>query len=188
MSTIETNAAADLMVTLKGLLSAEQFNELAAAFDGPQVTVPAVQRDGVTFFGATAEEAKGQQQVVTVLRRTGRPDVARFIKRFDLEAGRNQQALAAVELFNARNLRRLTDTDRPVLLAQLGGLLNDEQRDDLRAALERRPLVKQQTQPSVVAAELSAMLDRLRAIDASAVSNDQLQNELRRVQEILITP
>jgi hypothetical protein len=84
----------------------------------------------------------------------------RFIKRLDLEAGRNQQALAAAELFAARNLRRLTDTDRPVLLAQLGGLLNDEQRDDLRAALERRPLVKQQQlQPAAVSVELSVMLD-----------------------------
>ena len=187
MSTIEANATADLMASMKALLSADQFNQVKAAIEGQPMTVSAVQRDGVTFFGATAEEAAGQERVVTVLRRGGRPNLEGYIKRFDLEAGRNQQALAAVELFEARNLHRLTDTDRPVLLAQLGGLLNDEQRDDLRAALERRPLVKQQLQPGVVTAELSVMLDRLRAIDAGDVSNEQLQNELRRVQETLLT-
>jgi len=188
LSTIDANATTDLMATMKGLLSAEQFSAVKAAVEGQPMTVAAVQRDGVTFFGATAEEAAGQERVVTVLRRGGKPNLAGYIKRFDLEAGRNQQALAAVELFDARNLHRLTDTDRPVLLAQLSGLLNDEQRDDLRAALERRPLVKQQQlQPAVVTAELSVMLDRLRTIDAGEVPNEQLQHELRRVQEILLT-
>jgi len=189
MSTIEANATADLMASMKPLLSTEHFGQLKAAVEGQPVTVSAVQRDGVTFFGATADEAAGQAPVVTVLRPSGKVDVVAFIKRLDLEPGRNQQALAAAELFAARNLHRLTDTDRTVMLAQLRGLLSDEQRDDLRAALERRPLVKQpqQPQPVVFKVKQIAKLDELRAIDAGSVSDEQLQLQLRSVQETLLT-
>ena len=190
MSTIDSNATADLMASMKPLLSTEHFGQLKAAVEGQPVTVSAVQRDGVTFFGATADEAAGQAPVVTVLRPSGRVDVVAFIKRLDLEPGRNQQALAAAELFAARNLHRLTDTDRTVMLAQLRGLLTDEQRDDLRAALERRPLVKQpqaQPQPVVFKVKQIAKLDEFRAIDAGSVSDEQLQLQLRKVQETLLT-
>jgi len=76
------------------------------------------------------------------------------------------------------------------VLAQLSGLLTDEQRDDLRAALERRPLVKQpqaQPQPVVFKVKQIAKLDEFRAIDAGSVSDEQLQLQLRKVQETLLT-
>jgi hypothetical protein len=49
-------------------------------------------------------------------------------------------ALEAIDRYKAR--LRLGDADRNALLEPMKDLLNDEQRDDLRAALTRRPLVK----------------------------------------------
>ena len=48
--------------------------------------------------------------------------------------------LAAVERFNERV--RPGDAERSALLKQVRSVLNDEERDNFRAALERRPLVK----------------------------------------------
>jgi hypothetical protein len=46
---------------------------------------------------------------------------------------------SALERFKAR--LRPNDAERSVLLAQLRGILDDEQLDNFRAALERRPVV-----------------------------------------------
>ena len=51
-----------------------------------------------------------------------------------------QQARTALETFQQR--QQLTETDRTLLIAELGDLLSVEERDNLNAALGRRPLVK----------------------------------------------
>ena len=65
--------------------------------------------------------------------------------------------MAAIGRFNARIPGRWTDDERSALLEQLRDVLNDEQRDDLRAALQRRHAVK--LSEGVLVAQL---LDRLR--------------------------
>ena len=54
-----------------------------------------------------------------------------------------QQTRAALETFRQR--QQLTASDRTQLLAELGDLLSVEERDNLNAALARRPLVKSST-------------------------------------------
>jgi hypothetical protein len=56
----------------------------------------------------------------------------------------NEQATRASEII-AQFQRQggLTDVARTALVQQMDGLLSDEERVDLRAALERRPVVKQ---------------------------------------------
>jgi hypothetical protein len=59
---------------------------------------------------------------------------------YHLTAEQTSQARAALERFNSR--RRLGDAERSVLLDRMAGILSNEERDDFRAALERRPVVK----------------------------------------------
>jgi hypothetical protein len=67
-------------------------------------------------------------------------DLGRRIEMFNLPTANRREAMAALERFNAK--LRLVDEDRSALLKQLRSVLTDEERDNFRAALERRPLVK----------------------------------------------
>ena len=67
-------------------------------------------------------------------------DLALRVRQFNLPAAQNREALVAIERFKAR--LRPGDVERSTLLAQMKGVLTDEERDNFRAALERRPLVK----------------------------------------------
>ena len=67
-------------------------------------------------------------------------DLALRVRQFSLPAAQNREALVAIERFKAR--LRPGDAERSTLLAQMKGVLTDEERDNFRAALERRPLVK----------------------------------------------
>ncbi len=70
----------------------------------------------------------------------GGPDLTQIINGFGLPAEQTKQALAAFEGFKARI--RPGDAERFELLDQLKDILDDQERDNFRAALERRPLVK----------------------------------------------
>jgi hypothetical protein len=54
---------------------------------------------------------------------------------------------AALDEFKTHD--RLNDADRSTLLDQLSGVLTDQEREDLRAALERRPILKQGALPGL---------------------------------------
>jgi hypothetical protein len=136
-------AQANLMITMQGLLTADQLKDFKAVPEAARtVTVPAIRRDGVTIFGATAEEAAGQERVKVTLRE--RVDLAGHIEQYGLDAARKQKALAAINQAKSR-ATALTESDRSTLTEQLRGLLTDEQRNDLYAALGRRPIVKAPT-------------------------------------------
>jgi hypothetical protein len=135
-------ANADLIATMTKLLNPVQLAEFKDAFDGKPLSVPAIQVGGVMFFGATAQEAAGQRAVLTRVRSMSF-EPARVIQRADLPDSVRQEAMEAIEQYQARMSGRLVDVDRHALLHQLRDLLDDQQRDDLRAALERRPLAKQ---------------------------------------------
>jgi hypothetical protein len=139
-------ANADLTATMSRLLSPAQLAEFKDAFDRKPVGVPAIQVGGVTFFGATPQEAIGQRKVFSQVRATSF-EPARVIQQAELSDGVRQEAMTAIEQYQARISGRLVDVDRHALLDQLRGLLDDQQRDDLRAALERRPLAKQGAGP-----------------------------------------
>jgi hypothetical protein len=99
MASASAKALDDLLATMGELLNGEQLDDFRTAVEGRKVSVPAIRRDGVTFFGATAEETAGHERVMVDVR----------VASLDLE----------------RHI-----------------LLTDEQRDDLRAALARRPVVQ----------------------------------------------
>lgn len=141
-------ANADLIATMSSLLSPSQLAEFKAVFNRKPASVPAVQVNGVTFFGATPAEAAGQKLVFSRIR-SNNFEPARVIERAELSDENRKQAMAAIEEYQARINGRLVDADRHALLDQLRGVLDDQQRDDLRAALERRPLAKQGSGPLV---------------------------------------
>lgn len=141
-------AAADLMAAMSRLLNPAQLAEFKDAFDRKPAGVPAIQVGGVTFFGATPQEAAGQRKVVSHVIVTGF-EPARVIQRAELSDAARQEAMKAIDEYQARLSGRLVDAERHALLDDLRGVLDDQQRDDLRAALERRPLAKQGSGPLV---------------------------------------
>ena len=143
MAGFHPNPTGDLLATMERILTPEQMNGFRRSLSARTLVVPAIQRGSATVFGATVDEAAGQVPIMTPARGVALPDLAREIEQYGLDADRQEQALAAIDQFNAHQADRLSDADRTALLQQLGGLLNGEQRDDLRAALERRPIVKQ---------------------------------------------
>jgi hypothetical protein len=138
----DDRALKTLLATLEQLLSQEQLQDFRAAMSGTTVNVPAFRGpDGVTFFGARPDDTAGLERVMVPMR-TRSLDLASYIERFELAPRPKQQAVEAIRQFTSRNPSRLSDTERLALVEQFRGLLTDEQRDDLRAALERRPLVQ----------------------------------------------
>ena len=164
-------ANADLLATMTRLLKPAQLAEFKDAFERKPGDVPAIRVSGVTFFGATPLEAAGQPKVFTRIRANSF-EPARVIQQAELSDSTRKEAMEAVEQYQARIAGRLVDADRHALLDQLGGVLDDQQRDDLRAALERRPLAKQGTTAHVV-----TFIDSVR-IQPSPAPNFQIQNLL----------
>jgi hypothetical protein len=68
------------------------------------------------------------------------PDLTMMINGFALPPDQTKAALAAVDRFKTRI--RPADADRVALLAELKNVLNEEERDNFGAELQRRPLVK----------------------------------------------
>jgi hypothetical protein len=68
------------------------------------------------------------------------PDLAQMLNNFGLPLQQASLALAALDAFKVRI--RPADADRAVLVRALKNVLNDEERENFDAALQRRPLVK----------------------------------------------
>jgi hypothetical protein len=68
------------------------------------------------------------------------PDLSSMIRLFNLPPLQHGLAMDALKTFKAR--LRFGDAQRTALVDELKGTLTDEDRDNFRAALERRPLVK----------------------------------------------
>lgn len=90
--------------------------------------------DVVPAFGVATRSG----QPVRVVRQSA---IGSLLAHMDVAADRRRPLNAAVERLEER--QRLSDTSRASLLEQMRGVLSDRERDDLRAALERRPIVKQ---------------------------------------------
>jgi hypothetical protein len=138
----DAKAPAVLYEKLGRVLTAEQMADFRRALGGRWVTVTAIRRDGVMIFGASPEEAAGQEHVKVRLRETPSRNPAQEIEWYQLDAVRRAQALEAVREFEAHTPGRLNDAEQLALVEQFRSILSDEQRDDLRAALGRRPVVQ----------------------------------------------
>jgi hypothetical protein len=69
-------------------------------------------------------------------------DLAFRLDRYTLGADAKREAQEAVGQFRMHRSGLVSETERAALLEQFRDLLSAEQRDDLRAALSRRPLGK----------------------------------------------
>ncbi len=126
MARLEADATAVLITELEGVMNDGQLRNfrtmLARQLTGNGVPV-VVQKNGMK---------------VKVFRFG--PDLTMMINSFALPPDQTKLALAALESFKARI--RPADADRAALLAELKDVLNDEERENFGAALQRRPLVK----------------------------------------------
>jgi len=129
---LEFTASADLLSEMEKVLSEEQFTRFKAALNR-QTSGP--------FIAVNAEQNSRRVTFVAM-------DLTQLVERFNLPPAERQQALAAVERHKAR--LRPGDAERSALLKQMKGVLSDEERDDFRAALERRPIVKAGPFPGIV--------------------------------------
>jgi hypothetical protein len=124
---------------MSALVSREHLDDFRRTLESRTVSVPAIRLDGVTFFGATPEEAAGHERVMVSLRAS--PDLEGQIEKYGLGTQEKESALTAIRQFKTRS-SILSESERSVLLDSFRGLLTWEQRDDLRAALGRRPVVR----------------------------------------------
>lgn len=135
-------AEADLMSTMKLVLTADQLKEFRESRSGRAIEVSAVESGGVTFFGATAEEAHNLPVVTRVVRVAGVRDLEALLRRYPLDAGQRRVALEALHQYKVHADGGMNDAQRAVLREQLAGVLSEEQCDDLNAALDRPTLMK----------------------------------------------
>lgn len=140
---VESTALANLRTALTPLMTAQQMTQFEADFK---------RLAGARTFQITTN---GARQVVSI-----GLDPTFVLKRHQLSAEQMKTATAAVETFRAE--QQLDEARRSALVTQLSGLLTDEERENLSAALARRPLVK--------GAGMLASLGNLR--EATAVIRD----------------
>jgi hypothetical protein len=117
MDGLETDATADLLSELKPLLTTEQLAAFKAAI-----------AKGITAGGAIRS---------AVIQQMG-PEI--HVARLSIPPAERLKAMTAVERFRSR--LRPGNEERAALMETMKGILSGEERDNLRAALERRPLVK----------------------------------------------
>jgi hypothetical protein len=137
-----TEARRELLAAMTPLLSEEQMTTFVGALDGNgMVAIPASLLDSQPSGDTRARLDSMLATVRTGTAGSGGHLAARVSAlTFNLPAEQNRLAQAALDQFTERD--RFTDADRTSLLGQLDGLLSAQERDDLRAALERRPIVK----------------------------------------------
>jgi type 1 fimbria pilin len=121
----EAQATTALLKDLEVLLTENQLAKVRAAADRQLATRPAT----ISLPDGT-----------TVRQFVANSDIAASINQFPLPAWQRALALEAVRHFKDR--LRSGEAERTALLEHLKGILSDEERDNFRAALARRPLVK----------------------------------------------
>jgi hypothetical protein len=124
VDTREKAAADDLLTELQPLLAPEQLSDFKSALGS--------RRNRAMVVSKTADNRE-----IRIVKSSSDP--ARLIQVYRLAPPQHQQALAAVERYKTR--LRLSDEGRSELLGKLTGILSREERDNMRAALERRPVV-----------------------------------------------
>jgi hypothetical protein len=126
MDRLEADATAVLLKELEGVMPPNRLETFRKLLDR--------QMSAASAPVATAPDGSR----VTLFRMA--PDPRLVITGFALPPEQSRIALAAVDHFKERI--RPADRDRAALLAELKGVLSDEERENFGAALQRRPLVK----------------------------------------------
>jgi hypothetical protein len=129
MEQLEADSTAKLVADLHFVLTVSQLTSLRM-----QIERQLSGRPGAPNHVVRSADGKTFQVFM------GGPDLTQRINAFGLPPEQTKQALAAFESFKERI--RPGDAERSELLEQLKDVLNDEERDNFRAALARRPLVK----------------------------------------------
>jgi len=132
---VKAHARADLFAVANAVLTPEQLDAFTAALE-QQPRVPEIKA-----VGDVQNEQALRTALASAVAKLRQANTTRLVAQFPLDENVKQQLQAALEQFKAHD--RLGDTERSSLLEQLRGLLTDQEHDDLRAALERRPIVKQ---------------------------------------------
>ena len=138
-------AKAAMLKTMAAVLTDEQLEDfVATALNGRPEIIKAFQGEGgVTFFGANANDLATQKLKAFEVRMVARSNPATHIERYNLAPAQKARAVEAIQRFRAAQSDQMTESDRALLVERMKGILDDEQREDLRAALDRRPIVKQ---------------------------------------------
>jgi len=122
--TTQTKARSDLISRMGKILNATQLADFKDALTNERIrSVPALQSNGVTIFGATPEEIAGQKLVMTPLKLATGVDPAMQIAQYGLNLEQEKAALAVIEDYRLRNTGSFTDADRTALLGKLKGVL-----------------------------------------------------------------
>ena len=128
---LQSSAAADLLKEVESALTPEQFADFKIVLDRQL-------RSQVMPTQSGESHARFVQQNLSMV--VSSTDLDRRVAVYPLSAANRDKAEAALE----RHRVRLgpSDDERAVLLWRLAGVLSDEERDNFRAAVDRRPVVK----------------------------------------------
>lgn len=139
-----TRITSELLETMSQMLTEASLADFKGLVERNAVSVRAIENHSVAVNSANAQPNAVHSVIVTRLRTASFDQMlGRAIDKYGLQPAEQQRARAAVQQYTEQKNGRLSDADRQALLNELHHVLNDQQRDDLRAALERRPIVKQ---------------------------------------------
>jgi len=122
---LDADASKELLTAMQPLLSEEHLADFTRALD--------VRNPKRVIFSLGSQAAPHQVFMIG-------PDLSRRIAMYGLGPAERGAALEAIERYKDR--LRPGERDRAALLDEMKGILTAEERDDFRAALERRPVVK----------------------------------------------
>jgi hypothetical protein len=129
----KARARTDLLAVATAALTPEQLAAFTAALE---------REPALPDIKANVQNAEAlRMSLANAAAKVRQTNATRLVAQFPLEPDDKQQLLAALDQYKEH--QRLNETERSALLDQLHSLLTDQERDDLRAALERRPIVKQ---------------------------------------------
>lgn len=133
---VEADAEADLVRDLNGVLTPQQVVAVQEELRNRQRTIAMNRSDEVLSKRFVASASVSMQS---------------NISQFRLSPDKRLLAQKAVDRYAARV--KLNDTAHGMLVGQMSGLLDEEERDNLRAALVRRPLVEKDGAKTVARAQ-----------------------------------
>ncbi|HEX5109776.1 MAG TPA: hypothetical protein VFV95_15095 [Vicinamibacterales bacterium] len=168
LDSLQVSAAATLQKKMAKVLTAEQLAGFKTLLDRQR-------RSGVALASNGDSHRTLMEQNLRML--VFASDLERRVASFKLAPAALRQAQTAIQQY--RNTLRLGDTERAALMVQLAGVLDDEERENLGAALKRRPVVKTGNTPRVFAASqriqgVQGDVVRFRNIPAAAMPDFQL--------------
>jgi hypothetical protein len=130
--TMSAQEKADVIAALTPLLSEDQIGRVSTLLNREldvHLQVPDV------------DPARLRAAAALAIEMLKRRELASLIASFQLGVEQAKKVNDVVAQFQTND--RLTDASRSALLKQMDGLLSEQEQGDLRAALERRPVVKQ---------------------------------------------